>query len=728
VASLARWCFRHRRIVLSLWLVALIGFGAVDRAVGSSFANNFSLPATDSSRALDVLKTNFPAQSGDTEQVVIQAKNGTLNDPATKAEVTAMLDKVAQLPHVRAVTSPYELGGQISKDGSIGLATVYLDAMAQNVPKGAVTALINTAQSVNGATLNVQLGGNAIENNEQSGQSSSEALGVIFALIILFFAFRRSFLCALLPLLSALMAIGVGTSIVGLFTHVFAVPEFGPILATLVGLGVGVDYALFIVSRHRTGLLGGRTPEDAAVTALNTSGRAVFFAGIIISIALLGMFALQVSFLYGVALSATFVVGLTMLASLTLLPAMLGFYGMKALRRGERRRLEQQGPQLEREQGFWLRWAERLEGRAPVLSVVALAVIVVLALPFFSLRLGLTDAGNDASSSTTRQAYDLLAKGFGPGFNGPLQVVGQINSPGDSAKFAAYVESLQGKPGVAAVVPPRASPNGKAEVAIVFPTAAPQDAQTTQLLHQLRRAVPDAEAGSTLNIHVGGVTAIGEDFSHILASKMPQFVGVVVILAFLLLMVVFRSLLVPLVASIMNLLSIGAALGVMTAAFQFGWGKPLLGFTKAGPIEVFLPVLMFAILFGLSMDYEVFLVSRMHEEWVRTGDSQRAITVGQAETGRVITAAALIMILVFLSFIFGGQIVIKEVGLGFAAAIFVDAFVIRTVLVPSLMHVLGPANWWLPKWLDRILPRLHVEPEDIESDGPSPAPIGARSN
>ncbi len=728
MASLARWCFHHRRIVLSLWLVALIGFGAVDRAVGSAYANNFSLPATDSSRALDILRTNFPAQAGDTEQIVIQAKDGTLNDPATKAEVTAMLGKVAQLPHVRAVTSPYELGGQISKDGTIGLATVYLDALAQNVPKGAVTALINTAKSVNGAALNVQLGGNAIENSEQNRQSSSEGLGVIFALIILFFAFRRSFLCALLPLLSALMAIGVGTSIVGLLTHVFAVPQFGPILATLVGLGVGVDYALFIVSRHRTGLLGGRSPEEAAVTALNTSGRAVFFAGIIICIALLGMFALQVSFLYGVALSATLVVALTMLASLTLLPAMLGFYGMKALRRGERRRLEQQGPQLEREQGFWLRWAERLEGRAPILSVVALAVIVVLALPFFSLRLGLTDAGNDATSSTTRQAYDLLAKGFGPGFNGPLQVVGQINNPGDSAKFAAYVESLQGKPGVAAVVPPRASPNGKAEVAIVFPSTAPQDAQTTQLLHALRRAVPDAEAGSTLNIHVGGVTAIGEDFSHILASKMPQFVGVVVILAFLLLMVVFRSLLVPLVASVMNLLSIGAALGVMTAAFQFGWGKPLLGFTKAGPIEVFLPVLMFAILFGLSMDYEVFLVSRMHEEWVRTGDSQRAVTVGQAETGRVITAAALIMILVFLSFIFGGQIVIKEVGLGFAAAIFVDAFVIRTVLVPSLMHVFGAANWWLPKWLDRILPRLHVEPEDIESAGPSPAPIGARSS
>ena len=314
----------------------------------------------------------------------------------------------------------------------------------------------------------------------------------------------------------------------------------------------------------------------------------------------------------------------------------------------------------------------------------------------------------------------------GPGFNGPLQVVGEINSPADRARFAAYVESLRDLPGVAAVVPPRASPNGKAEVAIVFPTTAPQAAQTTELLHRLRRPPcrrPRPAARS--NIHIGGATAIQEDFAHILAQKMPQFVGVVVILAFLLLMVVFRSLLVPLVASIMNLLSIGAALGVMTAAFQWGWGKPLLGFTRAGPIEVFLPVLMFAILFGLSMDYEVFLVSRMHEEWVRTGDSQRSVTVGQAETGRVITAAALIMILVFVSFILGGQIVIKEVGLGFSAAIFVDAFVIRTVLVPALMHVLGRANWWLPKWLDRILPTLHVEPEDTAAAGPAPAPVGA---
>jgi RND superfamily putative drug exporter len=708
-----------------LWLVALLGFAAIDRAVGASYANNFSLPATDSSRALDILKADFPSQSGDSEQVVIQARQGTLDDPATKEAVTAMLGRVAGLPHVRTVTSPYGPGGQISQDRRIGLATVYLDALAQNVPKSAVSELISTAKSADSAAINVQVGGNAIENNRQNGQPTSEGLGIMFALIVLFFAFRRSLLCALLPLISALVAIGLGTSIIGLLTHALAVPQFGPILATLVALGVGVDYALFIVSRHRNGLLAGRMPEDAAITALNTSGRAVLIAGLTICIALLGMFALQVSFLYGVALSATFVVALTMLASLTLLPAMLGFFGLKALRRGERRRLECEGPQPEEVQGFWLRWAQGLSNRAGILSLVSLAVIVLLALPFFSLRLGLDDAGNDPPSSTTRQAYDLLAQGFGAGFNGPLQIVGKISSAGDRARFAAFVDSLNGIPDVAAVVPPRTSPNGQAEVAIVFPKTAPQDAQTTTLLHRLRHAAAQAQAGSSLVVHVGGVTAIGEDFSHILAGKIPQFVGVVVLLAFLLLMVVFRSILVPLVASIMNLLSIGASLGIMTAAFQFGWGKSILGFSKAGPIEVFVPVLMFAILFGLSMDYEVFLVSRIHEEWVRTGDNEQAVTRGQAETGRVITAAALIMILVFVSFIFGGEIVIKMVGVGFAGAILIDAFIIRTVLVPSVMHVLGRANWWLPGWLDRILPRVHVEAEDITAVGPGPEPIGA---
>jgi RND superfamily putative drug exporter len=447
-----------------------------------------------------------------------------------------------------------------------------------------------------------------------------------------------------------------------------------------------------------------------------------------VCIALLGLFALQISSLYGVAVAVALVVGLTMVASLTLLPAMLGFLGPKVLRRAERRMLAERGRQVEQAGGFWLRWAEGLGRRPQIPALLALAVIVVLAIPFFSSRTGLLDASTDPSSSTTYQAYQLLAKGFGPGFNGPLEVVGQINSPADQTRFAAFLTSARSEPGVAGVTPPQLSPNGKAEVAEVFPTTGPQDAATTTVLDRLRAGVPQAEAGSTLAIHIGGTTAANQDYSQVTSSKLPQFVAVVVGLSFLLLAVVFRSLLIPLVASIMNILSFGIALGVMTAAFQFGWGKSLLGFGTAAPIEAWIPAMMFAILFGLSTDYEVFLISRIHEEWTLSGDNKRAVIRGQAETGRVITAASLIMILVFAAFILTGQEAIMQIGLGFAAAIFVDAYIIRTVLVPAVMHMLGRANWWLPGWLDRTLPRLHVEPAELTPAGllRQPTAVGPR--
>jgi RND superfamily putative drug exporter len=713
MASLARWCFLHRRAVLAAWLIALIGFFAVGRLTGSAYKSSESLPGTDSTKALQALRTDFPTRAGDSDQIVVQAREGTLRFPAARAAVTSMLARVARLPDVRSVTSPYGPGGQISHSGSIGLATVNLDAQADSVPKSAVATLISTAQSADSSLLNVQLGGQAIEDNVGSGESTSFLLGIVLALVVLFFAFRRSVLGALLPLISALVAIGVGTSIISVLTHAMSIASWVPEAAILVALGVGVDYALFVVSRHRNGLLAGQNTEDAAVTALNTSGRAVLLAGLTVCAALLALFVLQNSVLNGLAVTVTLVVGLTMLASLTLLPAMLGYLGPKVLRRAERSRLVQQGRQVEQAGGFWLRWAEALGRRPLIPGVVALAVIGVLAIPFFSMRTGLADASTDPQSSTTHQAYQLLAKGFGPGFNGPLLLVGQVTSPADRAHFAAFAASARGEPGVAAVLPPQLSPDGKAEVAEVIPTTGPQDTATTTLLDRLRAGIPRAEADSTLAIHIGGTTAANEDYSHVLNAKLPQFVAVVVGLAFLLLAVVFRSLLIPLVAAAMNLLSFGVALGVMTAAFQFGWGKSVLGFSQAGPIVSWLPALMFAILFGLSTDYEVFLVSRMHEEWTLTGDNKRAVIRGQAETGRVITAASLIMILVFASFIFGGQLDIKQIGLGFAAAIFVDAYLIRTVLVPAVMHVLGRANWWVPAWLDRLLPRLHVEPAEV---------------
>ncbi len=727
MASFARWCFLHRRAVLALWLIAVISIFGLSQLTGSAYSSSASMPGTDSAKAQQVLSKDFPAQAGDSDQIVVQARHGTLRSPAAKTAITSMLARVARLPDVTSVASIYGPGGQISKDGTIGLATVNFNSQAP--PNSAVDKLISTAQSADGPLLNIQLGGADVENVMPAGTDyTSVLLGIVLALVVLFFAFRRSVFGALLPVISALAGIAAGSFIVDVLTHAVSIASWVPEVAFLVALGVGVDYALFVVSRHRNELLAGQSPEEAAVTAVNTSGRAVLLAGLTVCVALLGLFALPDPTLPGVAVNVALVVGLTMLASLTLLPAMLGFLGPKVLRRAERRMLAQHGRQVEQAGGFWLRWAEGLGRRPLIPAVAALVLIGVLALPFLSMRSGSPDASTDPPTWTTHQAYHLLAKGFGPGFNGPLVLVGQVNSPADRARFAAFTTSTRYEHGVAGVVPPVLSPNGKAAVAEVYPTTGPQDAATTTLLDRLRAGVPRAQAGSTLAIHIGGTTAANEDYSHDLSSKLPLFVGIVVGLAFLLLLVVFRSLLIPLVATVMNLLSFGVALGVMTAAFQFGWGKSVLGFSQAAPMTNWIPSIMFAILFGLSTDYEVFLISRMHEEWTLTGDSKRAVIRGQAETGRVITAASLIMILVFASFIIGGQLPIQQIGLGFAAAIFVDAYLIRTVLVPAVMHVLGRANWWVPAWLDRILPRFRIEPGELPGARPLPRPasVGPR--
>jgi len=707
--------------VLAVWLVTLLGFVGVSQLTGSAYSNSNSLPGTDSAKAQQVLTEDFPAQAGDSDQIVVQAKRGTLRSAAAETAVKSMLSRVAQLPDVRSVTSLYGPRGQISRDGTIGFATVNLDAQPQNIPNSAVTRLIQTAQSADGSVLNIQLDGAAVENVTAGGGGdyTGVLLGIVFALGVLFFAFRRSVLAALLPLISALVAIGAGLSIVAILSHAVSVASWVPALAIFIALGMGVDYALFVVSRHRNELLAGQTPQDAAVTALNTSGRAVLLAGVTVCAAMLGLLVLPDHSLYGVAVTISIVVGLTMVASLTLLPAMLGFLGQKVLRRAERKLLAQHGRQVEQAGAFWLRWAEALSRRPRIPAILALAVIVILAMPALSMRTGLLDASTDPPSSTSYQAYQLLAKGFGPGFNGPLVLVGQVNRPADQARFQAFVAAARSQPGVARTAPTRLSPNGKAEVAQLFPTTGPQEAATATLVGRLRASVPRAQTGSTLAIHIGGTTAANVDYSQVTNAALPQFVAIVVGLSFLLLLAVFRSLLIPLLATILNVLSFGVALGVMTAAFQFGWGKPVLGFGQSGPVEAWIPAILFAVLFGLSTDYQVFLVSRIHEEWTLTGDNKRAVIRGQAETGRVITAASLIMILVFAAFIFGGPMPDQQAGLGFAAAIFVDAWIIRTILVPAVMHLLGRANWWLPAWLERI-PRLHVEPAEPPATGPLP--------
>ena len=712
--TLARWAFRRRRLVLGLWIALLVGLGAANAGIGASFQDNFKLPATESSRALTILKRDFPAAAGESGQIVVHSRTGTVRDPAVKAQVRAMLARVAQLPRVAAVQG-YDAqdnprgARQISPDGRTAYATVtFDDTDGSRVPAAAAKAVVAAARAAGNEQLQVEAGGQVFA--AQPGASTSELIGIVAAALVLFIAFG-SLLAMTLPLLTAMVALGAGISAIGLLTHVFSVATFGPTLAALIGLGVGVDYALFIVTRHRSNLLRGMSIEASAVNAVDTAGRAVLFAGTIVCIALLGMFTLSVSFLYGVAVSAALVVAFTMLAALTLLPALLGFFGLKVLSRRARRRLASSGAHADTDLSpGWSRWGRLVERRPVVLATAAGIVIALLAVPFFSLRLGSSDQGNDPTGTTTRRAYDLLATGFGPGFNGPFQVVAEIDGAGQLANLGRVQQALAATPGVAQVSPPQPSQNGRAAIMQLIPKSSPQSQQTSELLSRIRtKVIPSATRGTGLTVSVGGITAIFDDFSHVLAGKLPLFIGVVVLLAFLLLAAVFRSLLVPLTASVMNLLAAGAAFGALVAVFQWGWLGSLFGVSRTGPIEAFVPVMMFAILFGLSMDYEVFLVSRIHEEWLTSHDNRSAVTRGQAETGQVITAAAAIMILVFASFVLGGERIIKEFGIGLAGAVLLDALIVRTVLVPALMHLFGTANWWLPGWLDRLLPSVHVE-------------------
>jgi RND superfamily putative drug exporter len=577
-----------------------------------------------------------------------------------------------------------------------------------DVPKSAYDKLIATAEDARGDGLRVELGGSGIQQaTQQPGGGPSEFIGFIAAAIVLAIAFG-SLWATLLPLITAVLALGCGLSITGLLAHVINIATFSPTLATLIGLGVGIDYSLFVVTRHRNAIKAGRDPEAACVRALNTSGRAVLFAGATVIVALLGLLVLGVSFLNGVAVAAAIVVLATMTAAVTLIPALLGVIGMRVLSRRERRRLAELGPRDPKLEGFWPRWAAFVQRHRLPLAAGALVLMLVLALPALGLRLGSADAGQDPPSSTTRKAYDLLAKGFGPGFNGTFQIVARTpNGKADLPKVQQLATALSRTPGLAAVSPPVPSPNGRIALIEARPSTAPQDAATSRLIDRLRTDVVP-RAGDGLTVYVGGLTAIFDDFAGVLTDKLPLFIFVIIALGCLLLMIAFRSILIPLTAAAMNLLAAGAAFGVVTAVFQKGVGAGPLG-VGTGPIEAFLPVMMLAILFGLSMDYQVFLVSRMHEEWANTHDNGHSVRIGQAATGRVITAAATIMILVFGSFLLAGQRVIAEFGIGLASAVLLDAFVLRTVLVPAVMHLLGDRNWWLPRGLDRALPRVAVE-------------------
>jgi len=721
--SLAGWCVRHRRLVVAAWLVALIGLVVAGQTLGSTFRDTFSLNGTQSFQALDLLRKAAPRQAGDQERIVIAVSHGSVTDPAVRRRVETMLGRVASLDTVASVASPFARNGagQISPSGRIAFADVRLNTQSLKITSAEARTFVATAKAGAGNGVQVEVGGQVAKGTAGAG-ISSVAIGAAAALIVLFFVFGSA-LAATLPLLTAGVALGSSVAVISLLSHVLTIASFSSELALLIGLGVGVDYALFIVTRHRQGLQRGTPAELSIVDAIDTSGRAVMFAGITVCIALLGMFALGVSFLYGVAIAASVAVLLTVVAALTLLPALLGFFGVRVLRRKERRALAEERLTRSDESAGWAGWAGALRSRPAVIAGTAAALMLLLAVPFFSMRLGSADSGSDPAGTTTRKAYDLLAKGFGPGYNGPLQLVAQVSGPAQEAAFAKVAAAVANTDGVVQVTPVRviAGRNGKPGVAIadVYPAGSPQDTSTTNLLHTLRNQVVPAASGNNVDVLIGGQTAIFDDFSSVLSSKLPLFIGVVVLLSFILLAAVFRSLLIPAMAAAMNLLTAAASFGLVTAVFQWGWASSLFGIDKTGPIEAFVPVMMFAIVFGLSMDYQVFLVTRIYEEWHRRRDNSSAVTHGLAATGRTITAAAAIMILVFGAFILGGSRIITLFGLGLAGAVFIDALIVRMALVPGLMILAGKANWWLPRRLDRVLPRLNVE-GDVHDHQPEP--------
>jgi RND superfamily putative drug exporter len=727
--GVVRWCISHRRVVVVAWVAVALLTTVLASSAGRRWATNFSLPGTESQRAYDLLNREFKAQSGDVDTIVFHVSHGTIDSPAVRKAISPLLARVSAFPHVAEIINPYGARGQVqvSHDRMTAFATVNFDKRANLLPNNTGTPVLNAVNAVHLPGLRVAAGGQVIEQAEGFSIGPATAVGAIAALVILLITFG-SLTAAGMPLITAGAGLVSAVALIGLLTHVTSMSNVAPQLALMIGLGVGIDYALFIVTRFRENYLALGDVEHSVLRAMDTSGRAILLAGTTVVIALLGMFATGVSFMYGLAIASALAVLLTMIASLTLLPALLSRFGARLVRapRGERRFLRGQRPvplaggagadgaSAAPPGSLWRRWSEAVMARPWPLALGSLAVMIALLIPVFAMRLDASDAGNDPAKTSSRHAFDMLAQGFGPGFNGPLTLVAEV-SGGQTAALAEVRSAALATPGVGAVTAPRLSPSGRIGVIQVYPDSAPQASATTDLVNAFRHGVlPPLERRTGITILVGGFTAGSIDFSHVLSSKLPLFVGIVVLLSALLLFVIFRSLVIPLQAALMNLLSIGAALGATVVVFQWGWLSSVLGVEK-GPIEPWIPVLIFAVVFGLSMDYEVFLVSRVREQWIRQRDASAAVADGIALTGRVITAAAAIMICVFLSFMLGDQRTIKEFGFSLAFAVFVDALVVRCVLLPAVLKLLGTITWQLPRGLDARLPHFNIEGSAAEA-------------
>ena len=733
--GLSRWCIAHRRWVVVGWVLVAVLTTVVAGAVGRQYATNFTLPGTESQNVLNLLKNEFPAQSGDVDTIVWHSSTGPVTAPEVRAAIEPLLAKVSKMPHVVSVISPYGPAGTfaISKDGRTAFATVNYDKRANLLPNDTGKPVLDAIDQVHVPGLEIAAGGQVIEQAEGFSIGPATSVGVAAALVILLLTFG-SLVAAGMPLITAGLGLITGIALVGLATHVTSMSNISPELAVMIGLGVGIDYALFIVTRFRENYKRTGDISAAVIGAMDTSGRAILLAGTTVIIALLGMFATGVSFMYGLAIASVLAVLLVLAASLTVLPAMLSAFGHKVVRPSWWARRREASGKLPRPSA-WRRWSMTVQSRPWPLAGVSLLMMLLFLVPFFSIRLDTSDAGNDPSNTSTYRAFNLLSDGFGPGFNGPLLIATQLSSPDQRSDLAAVRAAVERTPDVVTVTEPRLSPSGHVAVMEAYPNSAPQAQATTDLVHRLRDDVlPPFKDTFGSRPQVGGFTAGSIDFSQVLSGKLPLFIGIVVGLSALLLFVIFRSLVIPVQAALMNLLSIGGALGATVLVFQDGFVAGALGI-QPGPVEPWIPVLMFAVVFGLSMDYEVFLVSRVREEWVHRRDASAAVANGIAFTGRVISAAAAIMICVFLSFMLGDERVVKEFGFGLAAAVFLDALVVRCVLLPAILELLGPLTWKLPPWLDARLPRINIEgsarapsePPDLdvgELPEPDHAPIG----
>ena len=712
LGRLAGWSFRRRGLVVLAWVATFAAAAGLSAAFAGDFAADYSAPASDSRQAHDLMAERFPAQAGDTVDVVVRAEGGVA-EADVRSDVTALLAELETMPHVASVEDPYAAAGAISADGQTLVAHLNLDVTNPvDMPIADTEELLAAADAVDRPGLEVALGGQSIQMAEQ-GEIGSEGIGLAAATVILLLTFG-SVVAAGLPILTAVAGLAVSGSLTGLVAAAIDVPDWSTSLATMMGIGIGIDYVLLMVTRFREWRAAGLDPHAATVATADTAGRSVLVAGGTVVVSMLGLFAMGLSFMRGAAVVTIVAVLVVMAAAMTLFPALLGYLGRRIdrlrLPLGRRRPVQvAEGGHVVPARG-WVRWSRLVDRHSIVAAVVGVGILLALAAPFFGVRFGFPDAGNDIEGKSSRQAYDTVAEGFGAGANGPLLLVADLTDGAGAATVDDLADRLATTPGVAAVTPPVLNSAGDAALLTVVPTTGPQAAETEDLVRTLRDdVIPAATDGTGADVNVGGVTATAIDTTSNIASRLPLLIGGVVALSMLLLLVAFRSIAIPVTAALMNLLSVAAAYGVVALVLEGGWAGQLIGIDTETPMPAFIPVLMFAVLFGLSMDYEVFLVSRMRESWLRTRDNSRAIVDGLSGTGRVITAAAAIMVAVFAAFIPSPEVFLKVIGVGMAAAIFVDATVVRMLLVPAVMHLLGRANWWLPGSWERRLPQLHVE-------------------